>query len=350
VRKSVTLLVLATLVIISLPSLSFSQVPSAANKTYRGDINENGAIDIFDLLDLLKMLSNPDGFTDRSKRIADVNSSGNIEIFDLLELLKLLSGVSQPQVIDLDPLPGEIEIIQGIELAFIPSGSFQMGTNNTDYDWLKHSRPVHTVSLDSFRIGVYEIAQEQYQEIMGTNPSNSPGYDKRPVEQVSWYDVVEFCNRLSVFAGLDSCYNLTSWECDFTKHGFRLPTEAEWEYACRAGTITNYYTGNSLNALDKAGWYEDNSGETTHPVGEKEPNAWGLYDMHGNVWEWCNDWWSDNYSGNSEHNPTGPNIGSYRIFRGGSWTHDPYGCRSAYRVSYSPNNIDSDIGFRVVLR
>ena len=191
-RKSIILLFLATLAFLSFSRLSFPQVQGAASSTYRGDINENGAIDIFDLLALLRILSDPEGFPDRSRRIADVDSNGNVEIFDLLQLLRLLSGVAQPQVIDLHPVPGEIETIQGIDLAFIPSGSFLMGTDDTDYYWLEHSRPVHTVTLDSFQIGVYEISQEQYQRIMGSNPSNFSGYDNRPVEQLSWYDVAIF--------------------------------------------------------------------------------------------------------------------------------------------------------------
>jgi len=240
--------------------------------------------------------------------------------------------------------------IQGITLVSIPAGSFRMGTEAKDDKWFEHSRPVHTVSLDAFKISSTEITQAQYLRIIGTNPSAFAGNDNHPVEQVSWYEAVTFCNKLSEKAGLEPCYDLNSWECDFTRNGFRLPTEAEWEYACRAGATTEYCSGDSISDLEKVGWYGLNSDSTTHPAGSKKPNAFGLYDMHGNVWEWCNDWWQHYYNDNSERNPAGPESGFSRVLRGGGWGHHEFGCRSAYRSGYQPDFESDLLGFRVVCR
>jgi formylglycine-generating enzyme len=176
---------------------------------------------------------------------------------------------------------------------------------------------------------------------------------------VSWYEAVEFCNELSRQEGLDPCYSGSgaSMLCDFTANGYRLPTEAEWEYACRAGTGTDFYTGNMTHplsspldpALDHAGWYGGNSGASTHPVGEKEPNAFGLYDMHGNVYEWCWDWYGSGYYASSPaEDPRGPASGSYRVLRGGSWFGNARICRSANRHGIFPANRSNDSGFRLV--
>ncbi|HUU28405.1 MAG TPA: SUMF1/EgtB/PvdO family nonheme iron enzyme, partial [archaeon] len=231
-----------------------------------------------------------------------------------------------------------------ITLVTIPAGTFQMGSSTGNSD----EQPVHTVTLTAFQISKYETTQAQYQEVMGTNPAYFTGDDNRPVEQVSWYDAVTFCNKLSESEGLEQCYNLSTWECDFTKDGYRLPTEAEWEYACRAGTTSNYYTGDNDSDLDKAGWYYGNSGSATHAVGGKQANSFGLYDMHGNVWEWCNDWYGS-YGSASQTNPTGSSSGSYRVIRGGGWNISAGGCRSAVRdVNGPPDRVADHLGFRVV--
>ena len=236
--------------------------------------------------------------------------------------------------------------VHGITMVSIPAGNFQMGTNDTDYSWLELSRPVHSVTLSAFQMGQTEITQAQYEAVMGTNPSRFTGDNRRPVERVNWYNAVTFCNKLSEAAGLEPCYDLSTWECDFMKNGFRLPTEAEWEYACRAGTTTKFYTGNSESALDRAGWYYSNSDNTTHAVRGKEANSFGLYDMHGNVWEWCNDWWHS-YSSENANDPKGPSTGSSRVSRGGSWRDFASYCRSADRSS-GPVGRYRYIGFRVV--
>jgi formylglycine-generating enzyme required for sulfatase activity len=198
-----------------------------------------------------------------------------------------------------------------------------MGSNERDDE-----KPVHRVKITKgFWMGKYEVTQEQWEAVMGTNLSRFKGA-QNPVESVSWNEVVEFCR----------------------KTGTRLPTEAEWEYACRAGTTTKYSSGDSDSDLDGVAWYSGNSGNTTHPVGQKQPNAWGLYDMYGNVWEWCADWYAGSYYQNSTGNdPTGPPSGSVRVLRGGSWFSDPGGCRSAGRVWIYPGSRFSYIGFRVCL-
>ena len=211
---------------------------------------------------------------------------------------------------------------------------------------------MHTVTLDAFQMSATEVTQEKYKAVIGTNPSNFTGDDKRPVEQVSWYDAVSFCNKLNELAGFEPCYNLSTWVCDFTKNGFRLPTEAEWEYACRAGTTTRHYTGDEggeWSALFNAAWYAYNGDDKTHTVSQKQPNAFDLYDMHGNVWEWCNDRYDENYYSNSpNHNPTGPESGSYRVLRSGCACADAYYHRSANREYASPTSRDQTIGIRIV--
>jgi len=199
----------------------------------------------------------------------------------------------------------------------------------TSYDWEK---PAHDVTLTKpFYMCQYEVTQEQYQQVMGVNPSHFKGVNL-PVEQVSWDDATEFCKKLS----------------EKTGQIMRLPTEAEWEYACRAGTMTTYYTGDTDADLDKAAWSFANSKNTTHPVGQKAANAWGLHDMHGNVWEWCQDWF-DQYKPEAAVDPQGPPQGDYRVLRGGCWAHAPAHCRSARRFGFHPGYRSASVGFRVVV-
>ncbi len=251
------------------------------------------------------------------------------------------------------------------DMALIPAGTFRMGniTDHPDGDSIEI--PVHDVTITRpFLMSRTEVTQETYQAVMGSNPSWFKGPDL-PVELVTWYEAVEFCNELSRLEGLDTCYSGSAANivCDFTARGYRLPTEAEWEYACRAGTETDFYTGNMTvangldPALDRAGWYYDNSSSpahrgSTHPVGEKEPNAFGLYDMHGNALEWCWDWYADEYYASSPaHDPRGPASGNARVFRSGSFDLSAKSCRSASRVSLDPDLRSNGRyfgGFRVV--
>jgi len=186
-----------------------------------------------------------------------------------------------------------------------------------------------------FYLGVTQVAQEQYQRVMGNNPSKFQGDPKRPVEQVSWDDAVEFCRRLS--------------ELEHGGKRYQLPTEAQWEYACRAGSITRYWFGDDGSQLGDYAWYEANSESKTHPVGQKRSNAWGLCE-YGNVWEWCQDWYDKNYYAKSPtDDPTGPPDGSQRVLRGGSWFDPARICRSAFRRNFEPGNRHGTIGFRVSL-
>jgi formylglycine-generating enzyme required for sulfatase activity len=248
-----------------------------------------------------------------------------------------------------------------VESVLIPAGTFQMGnTGAFSASYTDDEKPVHTVTLTkSFYMGKYEVTQSQWKTVMGTDPSGFKG-DNLPVEQVSWYDAVEFCNKLSEKDGLTKCYTIngTDVTCNWSSNGWRLPTEAEWEYACKAGTTTDFYSGiltypdsSPLDAnLDKIGWYWGNSDSTTHPVGQKQANAFGLYDMSGNVWEWCWDWWSSTYYNNTTvTDPKGPIGADFRVCRGGSWDYDAYRCRSASRNYFYPGNRnDNSVGFRVV--
>ena len=193
-----------------------------------------------------------------------------------------------------------------------------MGSNNGE----DNEKPEHRVKVDAFYIGKHEVTQQEYLAVTGNNPSI---FDL-PVGWVSWEDAHGFCRRLSQKDG----------------RTYRLPTEAEWEYACRGGT-TGPYAGD----LEAMAWHRENSGDRTHRVGQKRPNAFGLYDMHGNVFEWCQDWHGD-YASNPEVDPQGPAGGTDRVLRGGSWGTDPKLCCSAVRVSCTPDGRSSDVGFRVV--
>ena len=232
-----------------------------------------------------------------------------------------------------------------LPMTYVEGGTFQMGSNDGESD----ERPVHTVSVDSFSIGTYEVTQDIYEAVMGSNPSYFKGAEL-PVEQVSWYDAVEFCNALSRRDELEEVYTIsgTDVSCDWSKRGYRLPTEAEWEYAVRGGNKSQGYTYAGSDTAGDVAWYGDNSGSKTHPVGQKQANELGLYDMSGNVWEWCWDR-SGSYSTSAATNPSGPSSGSYRVVRGGGWYYDATNVRTAYRDSYTPSRGSNLIGFRVLV-
>jgi len=220
-----------------------------------------------------------------------------------------------------------------LEMIHVPGGSFIRGSPESEMGRNKNEGPQHEVTVPSFYIGKYEVTQAQWKAVMGSNPSNFKG-DDLPVESVSWNDAKAFCDKLGRMTGKT----------------YRLPSEAEWEYACRARTVGAY--AGDLNAM---AWYDNNSSGSTHPVGQKQPNAFGLYDMHGNVWEWCEDVWHDSYGGQHSNPPTDGSAWTVggeqdkRVLRGGSWNFNDWLCRSAYRILYAPGDRFIDIGLRVVV-
>jgi acetoin utilization deacetylase AcuC-like enzyme/formylglycine-generating enzyme required for sulfatase activity len=217
----------------------------------------------------------------------------------------------------------------GIEMVLIPAGTFQMGSDDGGAD----EKPVHAVKLNSFWMDRYEVVQTEFKKHQISDPSHFKG-DRRPLEQINWTDAALYCNERSMAEGLEPCYNEETWECNFDATGYRLPTEAEWEYACRAGSDAKYGFGNSVGQLASYAWFVDNAAKTTHPVGQKKPNAWGLHDMHGNVAEWCNDRYAkDYYAKSPSENPRGPAEGQERVLRGGAWNSVADACRSTYRAS-----------------
>ena len=250
-----------------------------------------------------------------------------------------------------EPKPGDILEItifgtdqtrQTLRFAFIPPGEFMMGSPEDEPGRWDDESPLHRVRITrGFYMQTTPVTQAQWEAVMGKNPSGfKEAGPNAPVERVSWEDIQMFLQKVNPMTGSER---------------FRLPTEAEWEYACRAGTETAFYNGPITEPsghdpnLDKVGWFDENSGSTTHPVGQKEPNAWGLYDMHGNVWEWCSDWFDEKYYAKSPpEDPQGPESGAGRVNRGGAWLNDAGFCRAAYRGRYTPDYRSIYLGFRLL--
>jgi formylglycine-generating enzyme required for sulfatase activity len=225
-------------------------------------------------------------------------------------------------------------------MVLVPGGWFQMGSDRED----EIDEPSHRVYVDSLYIDRHEVTQAEYERLMGVNPSRRKGADN-PVEQIRWADAVKYCNARSRLEGLQPAYDVSTWQCDFEADGYRLPTEAEWEYAARAGTQTTYCFGNDSTRLKLYAWFKENSTRGPQPVGQKEPNPWGLYDMHGNIWEWCQDFYHEDYYRQSpERAPRGPETGKTRVVRGGCWNSRPDMCRSSYRNYGDPGYTDVCFG------
>lgn len=216
----------------------------------------------------------------------------------------------------------------GMEFVLIPAGTFQMGSHKVNSE-----KPVHTVRISQpFYLGKTEVTQGQWQAVIGSNTSSFTGDANLPVESVSWEDVQEFLRRL---------------EAREPGAGYRLPTEAEWEYAARAGSTTAYSFGDDTRQLGAYAWYADNAGGRTHPVGQKQPNAWGLYDMHGNVMERVQDWYGP-YAAGAVVDPSGPASGAIRVNRGGSWLLPDMLCQSAFRYFLASGDRDPGLGLRLL--
>jgi formylglycine-generating enzyme required for sulfatase activity len=245
------------------------------------------------------------------------------------------------------PVRNSIEML----LVRVPAGEFDMGSPASDRDAQPNERPRHRVRITRpFYLGIYEVTQQEYQRVTGTNPSSEKLSPRQPVESVSWFDAVEFCNRLSAKENLPPYYEVAGKTVSILGgNGYRLPTEAEWEYACRAGSITKWSCGDDVQELALYAWHKGNAGSHSHEVGEKLPNAFGLYDMHGHMWEWCWDWYGEDYYKHSPaDDPQGPSSGSVRVERGGDgWSYDPPFLRSASRNHQFPSGRFRDLGFRV---
>jgi formylglycine-generating enzyme required for sulfatase activity len=233
--------------------------------------------------------------------------------------------------------PAKTEVVDlggGVTMEFvlIPRGAFQMGSFMEaagDAD----ETPRHQVTLTQpFFLGKYEVTQEQWTRLMGSNPSRFKGA-KRPVDTVSWNDCQRFLEKLHAKTG----------------RTFTLPTEAQWEYACRAGTDLRWNIGDQPTSFGEHAWFIQNSGKTTHPVGEKKPNAWGIHDLYGNLGEWCADWYANPYPKGDAVDPQGPPAGQSKVIRGGAWGDDPINARSAYRNANGPDGAHDGIGFRCVM-
>jgi formylglycine-generating enzyme required for sulfatase activity len=249
----------------------------------------------------------------------------------------------------------------------IPAGTFMMGCTTGDSECFLDEFPVRSVTLSAFQISETEVTQAQWVSVMGSNPSYFNTCSTCPVERVSWFDAVVFCNRLSELQGKTPCYysdaafgqvygkSGSSWTLpnagsvfiNSAAGGYRLPTEAEWEYAARGGSSSRGYKYSGSNNVDEVAWQSSNSGVKTQPVGQKNANELGLYDMSGNAFEWCADWYGD-YSSGAQTNPKGPSTGLYRVLRGGGWRDDAGYCRSADRNYGFPDFRGYLVGFRLV--
>lgn len=268
-----------------------------------------------------------DGYDQQEKTVQIAENQESMLDFTLTKT------VAKAPIVPAAPQGGAVETITVKGVSFnmiqVQGGTFTMGAKGIDaYDWEK---PTHQVTLSDYYIAETEVTQELWKVVMGSNPSNFSGTNL-PVEKVSWDDCQTFVTKLNQLTGKN----------------FRLPTEAEWEYAARGGQKSKGYMYAGSNTLSNVAWYRDNSSSKTHPVKQKQANELGLYDMTGNVLEWCQDWYGS-YSSNAQTNPTGPSSGSYRVYRGGSWDYSASYCRVAYRNNSSPGNRYYFLGFRVVL-
>jgi len=278
---------------------------------------------------------------------------------------KLPHGPPSPAAAVRAPQPSTAWTSPSTKMAFvrIEGGEFRMGSPDHDLAAEDDEKPQHRVRISPFLLGVTEVTQAQYVAVMGTNPSHfckdgggkdrvaGQATDRFPAEQVSWLDAVAFCNALSKRDGLKAYYDIAGDNVRVPSAkapGYRLPTEAEWEYACRAGATTEFSFGDDPRELKQYAWYGPNSSGTTHVVGQKAPNGFGLYDMHGNVWEWCWDGYDGAYYKRSPvDNPPGASGPADRVIRGAGWDRDPRFCRSAGRVRFSPVIRSIHLGFRV---
>ena len=258
----------------------------------------------------------------------DVNADGDVNISDVIKLINILLNGAEinPTTFTVNGLSFTMVNVEG--------GTFTMGaTAEQGNDAYDREKPAHQVTLSSYSIGQTEVTQALWYAVMGSNPSNFTGNLQCPVEMVSWDECQQFITQLNALTGKN----------------FRLPTEAEWEYAARGGMNSHGTRYSGSSDLNEVGWYTDNSNDTTHPVATKSPNELGLFDMSGNVLELCQDWYSDSYSSDAQTNPTGPTSGTQRVIRGGSYKTSPNTCRVSFRYPQTPTQKYSNVGFRLAL-
>lgn len=316
-----------------LPLLLMIMLPLMAAGSQRGDVNGDGNVSITDVSALIDCLLSGEC---EDEAAADVNRDGNVSISDVSTLIDYLLGS-----IEFPPEEEEITV-NGASFVMVPveGGTFMMGaTDEQGSDASEREKPVHQVTVSSFSISQTEVTQELWRAVMGSNPSYFIG-EQLPVERVSWEDCQEFINAINALTG----------------RNFRLPTEAEWEFAARGGNESHGYKYAGSNDLSSVGWYSyndswvlrGNGAHGTHEVATRLPNELNLYDMSGNVHEWCQDWYAS-YSAAAQTDPTGPDYGSNRVYRGGNWYFDEWFCRVSFRNSVVPTYQSHCIGIRLAL-
>ena len=296
---------------------------AAQGATMRGDADDNGDVNISDAIAMIAYLSDASASNVRNLSAADVDYDGNVTITDVIIVINFLSTNTWPYVPTYETFT-----VSGVtfRMVVVPGGTFRMGAYDDDTYARPWEKPAHDVTLSAYRIGETEVTQALWRAVMGSNPSWFTGNLNRPVECVAYSDCVSFINKLN----------------------FRLPTEAEWEYAARGGNISNGYLYSGSANVDDVAWYKSTAGNTTHPVATLAPNELGLYDMSGNVDEWCADWY-DLYTGEAQTNPTGPATGSFRVTRGGNWDSAFRNCRVTYRYDAIVTSNTSHNGLRLAL-
>lgn len=285
--------------------------------------------------------------------------SGHLALGMLLTTLWMVTGcVERRSTVPVEPpattdspgneSAGQATTAGAIPMVMIPGGQFTMGSAGQ-----RDASPQHTVTISPFYMDCNEVTQEAYEQLMGHNPSRRVGA-QNPVERVRWTDALKFCNARSIQEGRKPCYDTATWACDFAADGYRLPTEAEWEYACRAGSTGDYSFEGGAERLADHAWFRDNARRKHHPVGQKTPNTFGLYDMPGNVREWCHDWYAVDYYGQSPAtDPRGPAAGEKTVLRGGAFSGSADSCTCWARFCDEPGFADAcvasdDYGFRCV--